>query len=124
MYNSLHKLMCTNNITYIQRPNTRYTNIYIGMKLKKYKKSYFAVIEDAHSRTPKQTPHFDTRSEINPSRTLVKNKIMKMLKSAQNIGNRARKCIWHCFSCEMGYLSSRLRSFTRLKARERFRRLC
>ena len=22
--------MCTNNITYIQRPNTRYTNIYIG----------------------------------------------------------------------------------------------
>ena len=71
----------------------------------------------------KQTPHFDTRSEINPSRTLVKNEIMKTFKSAQNIGNRARKCIWHCFSCEMGYLSTRLQSFTRLKARERFRRL-
>ena len=79
------------------------------------------------SRTPKQTPHFDTRSEINPSRTLVKNEIMKTLKSSQNIGNRARKCIWHCIwhgiSCEMGYLNTRLRSFTRLKARERFRRL-
>ena len=37
--------------------------------------------------------------------------------------NHARKCIWHCFSCEMDYLSTRLRSFTRLKARERFRRL-
>ena len=54
-----------------------------------------------YSRTPKQTPHFDTRSEINPSRTLVKNEIMKTFKSAQNIGNRARKCVWHCFSCEM-----------------------
>ena len=75
------------------------------------------------SRTPEQTPHFDTRSEIKPSRTLVKNEIMKTFKSAQNIGNRARKCIWHCFSCEMGYLSTRLRSFTRLKARERFWRL-
>ena len=32
------------------------------------------------SRTPKQTPHFDTRSEINPSRTLVKYEIMKTLK--------------------------------------------
>ena len=62
-------------------------------------------------RTPKQTPHFDTRSEINPSRTLVKNEIMKTLKSAPNIGNRARKCIWHCLSCEMGYLSTRLRYF-------------
>ena len=75
------------------------------------------------SRTPKQTPHFDTRSEIYPSRTLAKNEIMKTFKSAQNIGNHARKCIWHCFSYEMGYLSTRLRSFTRLKARERFRRL-
>ena len=77
----------------------------------------------ASSCTPEQTPHFDTRSEIYPSRTLVKNEIMKTFKSAQNIGNRARKCIWHCFSCEMGYLSTRLRPFTRLKARERFRRL-
>ena len=34
------------------------------------------------SRTPRQTPHFDTRSEINPSRTLVKNEIMKTFKSA------------------------------------------
>ena len=75
------------------------------------------------SRTPKQTLHFDTRSEIYPSRTLVKNEIMKTFKSAQNIGNRARKCIWLCFSCEMGYLITRLQSFTRLKARERFRRL-
>ena len=75
------------------------------------------------SRTPKQTPHFDTRSEIYPPRTLVKNKIMKTFKCAQNIGYRARKCIWHCFPCEMGYLSIRLRSFTHLKARERFRRL-
>ena len=32
------------------------------------------------SHTPKQTPHFDTRSEIYPSRTLVKNEIMKTLK--------------------------------------------
>ena len=54
------------------------------------------------SHTPKQTPHFNTKSEINPSRTLVKNEIMKTFKSAQNIVNRARKCIWHCFSCEMG----------------------
>ena len=79
-----------------------------------------------YSRTPKQTPHFDTSSEIYPqypSRTLAKNEIMKMFKSAQNIGNRARKCTCHCFSCEMGYLSTRLRSFTRLKARERFWRL-
>ena len=66
-----------------------------------------------HSHTPEQTPHFDTRSEIYPSRTLVKNAIMKTFKSAQNIGSRARKCIWHCFSCEMGYLSTRLRSFTK-----------
>ena len=50
------------------------------------------------SRTPKQTPHFDTRPEINPSRTLVKNEIMKTFKNAQNIGNRARKCI----SSQMG----------------------
>ena len=48
---------------------------------------------------------------------------MKTPKSLQNIGNRAIKCIWHCFSCEMDYLSTRLRSFNRLKARERFRRL-
>ena len=36
-----------------------------------------------YSRTPKQTPHFDTRSEIYPSRTLVKNEIMKTSKTAQ-----------------------------------------
>ena len=42
------------------------------------------VVECPVSRTPKQTPHFDTRSEINPSRTRVKNEIMK---TAQNIGN-------------------------------------
>ena len=72
-------------------------------------------MHDIHnSRTPKQTPHFDTRSEINPSRTLVNNEFMKTFKSAQNMVNRARKCIWHCFSCEMGYLSTRLRSCTRL----------
>ena len=78
----------------------------------------------AFSRTPKQTPHFNTRSEIYPSRTRVKNKIMKTLKSAQNIGNRASKCIWHCFSCDIGYLSTRLRSFTRLKVVKYFGNLC
>ena len=70
------------------------------------------------SHTPKQTPHSDTRSEIYPYRTLAKNENMKTPKNAQNIGNHARKCIWHCFSCEMGYLSTRLRSFTRLKISE------
>ena len=49
--------------------------------------------------------------------------ISHSFKNAQNMGNRARKCIWHCFSCEMAYRSTRLRSFTRLKARERFLRL-
>ena len=77
-----------------------------------------------YSRTLKQTPHVDTRSEINPSRTRVKNEIMKTFKSAQNIGNRARKCIWHCFSCEMGYLSTRLRSFTRLKGSWKISETC
>ena len=76
------------------------------------------------ARTPKQTPQFDTRSEINPSHTLAKNEIMKTFKSAQNIGNRASKCIWHCFSCEMGYLSTRLRSFTRLRLVKDFGDLC
>ena len=37
------------------------------------------------SRTPKQTPHFDTKSEITPYRTLVQNEIMKTFKSAQHI---------------------------------------
>ena len=49
---------------------------------------------------------------------------MKTFKSAQSIGNRARKCIWHCFSCEMGYLSTRLRSFTRLRLVKDFGDLC
>ena len=48
-------------------------------------------------------PTFDTRSEIYPSRTLVKNEIMKKFKSAQNIGNRARKCI----SCYVPVLDHR-----------------
>ena len=52
----------------------------------------------SHSRTPKQTHHFDTRSVLYQYRTLVKNEIMKTFKSAQNSGNRARKCIWHCLS--------------------------
>ena len=47
------------------------------------------------SRTPKQTPHFDTRSEINPSRTLVKNEIMKTLK----------KCTKHRKSCEKMHMA-------------------
>ena len=59
------------------------------------------------SRTPKQTPHYYTSSEIYPSRTLAKSEIMKTSKSAQNIRNHARKM--------------HMASFTRLKARERFR---
>ena len=48
-------------------------------------------------RTPKQTPHFDTRSEIYPSRTLVKMKLWKFLKMhkiSEIVRDRLRSFLW------------------------------
>ena len=71
------------------------------------------------SHTTKQTPHFDTRSEIYPSRTLVvKNEIMKTLK-VHKTSEIVRENAYDLVS-RFSFLSTRLRSSTRLKAREGF----
>ena len=78
----------------------------------------------SHSKTNSPLWHQVRDKPISHSGEKLWWEIMKTFKSAQNIGNRARKCIWHCFSCEMGYLSTRFRSFTRLKGSWKISETC
>ena len=73
--------------------------------------------------TPRQTPHFDTKSEIYPSRTLVKNEIMKTCTKHRKSCEKIHMALFFVRDGLSQHASPIFHSPKLAKGSERFRRL-